>query len=222
MAWLEARASRAGYEERNLEASMQILEEHVEWAVMDRLRGLLERTRELGTEHTVTLSLSLVLSIVAWGRQRIGANPIEWGESLRKGLLTPVTRFPWLIPAECLDGDVEAYPNGKRQKGRLVPLRDASAWEFLIFLRNSVAHGDHRNIRPMSEALGQYDPRHRLSGFEISNNCNRITGVARLHEDVLVRFGTAAGRLFCAAYGLNANEQQDAEQGVLEREEQAA
>jgi len=206
---------------------MEIRVEDAEWAVMDRLRQILEGIDKIGTEYTVTLSLSLLLSVVAWGRQRLGENnlPGERPENIKKVILLPITSPPWSVSKDDLSGDIEAYPQGlwlPKQAAERKPFAEAHAWELVVFLRNSMAHGDHRNITPwIGEPLPVRAER-KLLGFEICSAPGGgqrvpLTGSIRLTEETMVRVGKTLADAFCKGYGLSVTKQQDATKGLIER-----
>jgi len=126
-------------------------ERHVEWRVVARLRELLDRQPE--AEHDVTLTYSLFTAILCWTCQRMRDNgrslPI-WKELGRERAADQ----PW--------GVRDLHPDKLEAGTRDLDALTGSA--FLVGLRNAMAHGDDRTVRPYHTGR-EGRPDRRLVGF---------------------------------------------------------
>ncbi|MGH6769385.1 MAG: hypothetical protein ACRECO_10255, partial [Xanthobacteraceae bacterium] len=117
---------------------MQITDDHVEWAVVNRLQKMLEALPH--PEFNVTETYALFVSILCWTIQRVRTKGTSETDVLAKDLWIRLQKqkageVPWSVAPDC------AKPN------------EVSASEFLFELRNAVAHGDATNVRPMHRDL---------------------------------------------------------------------
>jgi hypothetical protein len=168
---------------------MQITDDHVEWAIVNRLQKMLEEPPH--SEFNVTHTYALFVPIICWTLQRIRANGRTGADALAANVLNKLKRqkieeAPWKI-----------VPDGEGFQGM-------SADRFLINLRNAVAHGDARRIRPFHRTVrGQSSC--DLVGFsfqceEKDNRNNTVwTGTIKLREDDLRRIGIELAKAFCRA-----------------------
>jgi hypothetical protein len=180
----------------------EITKEHVEWAVVDRLRQMLERPSE---EFKATETYALFTSALCWVMQHIRIPEREaqhdkdravralW-EKLRE---TPVTALPW---------EVQTPGTGpiKREERHAIGVpsprgfADHNVARFLKNLRDAAAHGDARNVSP-------FNAHGFLLGFTFScserggGGGTAWTGEITLLRSDMQRIGTALCRLYCDA-----------------------
>ena len=133
----------------------EIKDWHVEWRVVDRLRELLENLPD--TKHEVTLTHALFTSTLCWTCERLrdernaGFHRDLWLELDQEN----VNHMPWSIDQL----RPQMYEAGTSDLATL-----PASW-FLVGLRNSVAHGDHRNVLPY-HTFGRGADR-ELRGFQV-------------------------------------------------------
>ena len=129
-----------------------IRDEHVEWRVVARLRELLEQLPP--AEHDVTLTYSLFSTVLCWTCQRIRSGNADAAGSVWETLKQDrAIEAPWLLG----DLKAEVVETGE-------PVEGVPASVFLVSLRNAIAHGDDRRVRPLHHGeKGKAD--HRLTGF---------------------------------------------------------
>jgi len=157
--------------------------DHAEWAVVDRLCRML--TEPSHRTFNVTQSYSLCLSILAWVMQRVrtpngNANTVEAvaAVGLVKALKNQkIEDFPWALETRSEDGNAAAGD-----------FRNYCAFEFLVWLRNAMCHGDARKILPVNQ-------NNVLIGFEMRMTEKKVF----LREADLRRIGQALANLYCNA-----------------------
>ncbi len=195
-----------------------ILDEHVEWAVVNRLKAMLEDPPK--TKFNVTQSFALFSSILLWSKNRawVGGDRGDQGRFLseadqaaaeaRKRLReSQICGEPWLLSRRA--------PN-LRSASRLQELdlgaeeinadfETMTAEAFFKWLRDALAHGDGRTIRPI------HKPSHRskstlLVGFRIEmcerKGSARILSLSLYHADMR-HLGAALADYFCRAMSGN-------------------
>ncbi len=189
-----------------------ISDEHVEWAIVNRFKAMLHAPPK--TKFNVTQSFALFSAILLWTKQRawVGGDAVsrppwfdqadhaarEAREALR---VTGICDPPWSLS--------KARPRFGRAQERdvsdFVPetintdFEGMSAEQFLKWLRDALAHGDGRTIRPLHKPSRTSDRTH-LAGFKI------VFPVERKSKDVLtlslyqadmVRIGSILADTFC-------------------------
>jgi hypothetical protein len=134
-------------------SSMDIKEDEIEWAIVQRTMELLD----VEAKHDITLTFNLFLGLILWPREAMHTEKkaVARGGGL-EALSDPIVGQPWKIPYECLSGNFNA---GTRDKPQPKPFIEATGWEFLIFLRNCAAHGPSA-IKPLNSSSSA-----RLLGF---------------------------------------------------------
>ncbi|MEX1206399.1 MAG: hypothetical protein WEB85_14235 [Dongiaceae bacterium] len=189
----------------------EIRKEHVEWAVVDRLRTILERTSQ--DEFEVTHAFALFSAICGWVRQHLGAfgSESEWPKGLEK-LCLPITCREWGLPGNAAYGAAEIWPFSGAPKVKM-DLSACTAWQFLVWIRNAMAHGDARSVQPIHEEVEKCAPNRRLTGFRFeSNGCRAdLTG-----RDMRV-LGIKFAELFCNGFSKDELFKADAKNHVSER-----
>lgn len=180
----------------------EITKEHVEWAVVDRLKQMLENPSE---NFKATETYALFTSALCWVMQhmRIPEKEAQHDKDravrelwdLLKG--TPVSAPPWTIQMPT-SGTIQR----ERPHGIVVPpsqgFADHNIARFLKNLRDAVAHGDARNVTP-------FNAHGLLLGFTFS--CSERehgrgvtwTGEITLLRSDMQRIGMELCRLYCNA-----------------------
>jgi hypothetical protein len=167
----------------------EITRTHAEWAVVDRLRSMLNEAPH--AEYNVTQSYGLCVAILAWVMQRIrtpeGQVPSPEDQAVRS-------------VKQSLDQQlVDALPWGLKTNGPSAQgpghgeFKDFTAFEFLKWLRDAACHGDARQIFPVNHGG-------RLTGFEFRPTVRG--GKERslvLTERDLRRIGSGLASLYCDA-----------------------
>jgi hypothetical protein len=176
---------------------MQITDEHLEWATVDRLREMLAAVNE---DYKVTNTYALFTAILCWVAQRIraqGDGPIDvraralYDEIARERAIDP----PWGLTAEGEHPQLLDFNFTERsevQNVAEVPMSD-----LLIALRNAVAHGDARKILPINHNGWLVGQRFLVSATE----GRRLlwTGRVDLRRDEMRRISATLAERFCAA-----------------------
>jgi len=202
----------------------EITDEHIEWAVVDRLRQML--TEPSHREFNVTQSYSLFTTVLCWVMQRVrirshevrpATNPRGRDDRRARALYlnwdnAPANADPWLLPTQSVPrialvgGHSVAIPAS-------VNFEHHSAARALVNLRDAAAHGDARNVIPMNaSALGGGT----LVGFrfrceEKENRKTTWSGEMTLLETDMRRIGVALANVYCQALS-SKNDSQDGNQ----------
>ena len=168
----------------------EITRDHAEWAVVDRLRAMLNETPH--AEYNVTQSYGLCVAILAWVMQRV-RTPENAANSQEDCAAISVKA--------ALDGQsVEALPWGLQTGGPAgrVPVcsdfRGFTAFNFLKWLRDASCHGDARKVFPENK-------NGELIGFKFqmkSDSDQKIRSLV-LRETDLRRIGSALADMYCKA-----------------------
>jgi hypothetical protein len=182
----------------------EIRDEHVEWAVVDRLRQILEKPP--ATDFNVTHTYAVFNSIVCWIMQRVRVNPIRnEGDRVAATIFAALsaqaaTNEPWLVPTSSAERIVR---NG------IASIRVPASCNFeghnlgrvLINLRDAFAHGDARKILPFN-VRGQ--SQRLLVGFKFvceEYRDRRVVwaGEITLIEEDMRRIGRCLAKTYCNA-----------------------
>lgn len=185
-----------------------ISDDQVEWAVVHRLKQMLDDPPE--TKFNVTQTFAHFTAILLWtkNRARIGdarPQPDDPGAQLRDRL-NGATIFddPWLLSREhpafpkapANEFQPEVGPINRDFEGK-------TAAQFLKWLRDALAHGDGRYIRPLHKPSVRYD-KTWLAGFKFTfneeRNSPRILTLHLYHHD-MIRIGRALADDFCRELG---------------------
>ena len=189
-----------------------ITDEHVEWAVINRLKAMLDEPPK--TEFNVTQSFALFSTVLLWTKNRawVAGNKEahqKWANQadqkahdVREALRgTKIVDAPWLLsmvlPQIVLVDLDHKPPHGDRQINS--DFVGMSAEAFFKWLRDALAHGDGRTIRPIHKRSKQ-DDKTLLAGFKIvfaeKRGSNRKLTLALYHAD-MTRIGASLADLFC-------------------------
>lgn len=180
-----------------------ISDDQVEWAVVHRLKAMLDDPPK--TEFNVTQAFAHFTAILLWTTQRIrvpvAAGPADHAaQRARRNLERhQITNPPWSLSLRppALD-NADILGDERDVNADFVGM---SVDRFTIWLRDSLAHGDGRNIRPVHKQSRRTGKEY-LAGFRIDFSERR--GAARMltlhlyHLDTL-RIGKALADNFCQA-----------------------
>lgn len=182
-----------------------IPEHQVEWAVVNRLKSMLETPTQ--TPFNVTLTFALFSTIVVWTKNRIwvgGRDPDQrafdqadhaaFGARQRLADVK-IMDAPWSLsrrpPLSAMQADGDHSINRD--------FEEISAEDFVVWLRNALAHGDGRSIRPLHKPSRDHS-REWLAGmiidFEERKGSERRLTVA-LYDSDMRRIGVQLADLFC-------------------------
>ena len=204
---------------------MEIRDEHVDYAVVDRLRTML--VAPPATDFEVSLSYAFFCTILCWVLQhvRVDKDPkaiqnlsddlaVEVAGALKK---ERASDLPWRCKLE-----ITGAPNG--EQGNELSTDDArfelSAFGLLKMLRDAMAHGDARKVTPIHDQAPHGS--RILQGFELKLEWKRGEdfGTAQLFCEGIIRLGSRLAQQYCDALRTAAKDShlaEDAERGVLEK-----
>lgn len=157
---------------------MEIGSEHVEWAVVSRLRDMLQGSAQ--APYDVTQAYAFFSAIIQWTVQRMrtkGSGPAD-DAARRFYARMKNENFARFLPAGELGHSVADLP----AEG---PVEGISVADFMIAVRNGSAHGDGRSVKPLhrKSADGKVTT---LVGFSIPWDDHSIM----LARPMMVSFGT--------------------------------
>jgi hypothetical protein len=192
---------------------MEIRDEHIEWAVVHRLSMLLEETHG---EFNVTATYSAFVPILCWVMQRIRANDGTAAHRLLEELQQE-TAEDWQIQTR--DDVAPLSEAAWKRVGPFPAFERRPADKVLIDLRNAVAHGDQRNVRPFHLAV-KGTGRVELKGFTFrcQEKVDRKVvwqGEITLLESDMRYIGHRLAERYCAALG-DADFRREASKGVVD------
>ncbi|ESS14721.1 hypothetical protein MOLA814_00282 [Betaproteobacteria bacterium MOLA814] len=167
----------------------EITKAHAEWAVVDRLRTMLNETPH--AEYNVTQSYGLCVAILAWVMQRV-RTPESTDNSTEDRAAISVK--------VALDGqNVEDLPwalntgGSERQLHTSGDFKGFTAYDFLKWLRDASCHGDARQVSPVNSGS-------TLGGFEFRASArNDRERTLVLTERDLRRIGLGLAAMYCQA-----------------------
>lgn len=127
---------------------MEITEDHLEWATVDRLRAMLASAHK---DYKVTHTYAIFAATLCWVMQRIRANGSEPNDLRARALHDELAAekaidVPWSLGTEGNERHFANFIPGRRVQN----ISDLSVLDLLIALRNAVAHGDSRTVRPFN------------------------------------------------------------------------
>ena len=184
---------------------VEIKTEDFEWAAIDRMGKMLEQPHP---KFKTTQTYSNFSAILCWTVQRIRTSPINPNTDLA-ARQTPQGDANFevfdAIQIAMFNDTIEGYfgrlPNAS---GRLNTLQhkdgnegDISALAFVIALRNAVAHGDGRKVKPVNRP-------NQLVGFEFSlsnpGNFPQWSCNTQLNRSAMAQIAGKMVNAFCASF----------------------
>ena len=184
-----------------------ISEHHVEWAVVNRLKRMLDDPPR--TTFNVTQTFALFSTVVLWTKQRMwvedGPNSAaDHAARQARGSLgkSCILDAPWLLSTS--KPDVAAVHGGPSTAVGDTSINtgfaNVSAADFVYLVRNSLAHGDGRKLRPLHKPSYRRAHTTDLAGFELGlsplKKGQPALTLALYHEDMR-RIGGQLADVFC-------------------------
>ncbi|MGO6803458.1 hypothetical protein ACCS50_23985 [Rhizobium ruizarguesonis] len=189
-----------------------IMDGHVEWAVINRLKAMLDEPPS--TKFNVTQTFALFSAVLLWTKNRAwvagnNAGNINFADAADQAAHTfrqllgkeVITSQPWSLPlqepqfAEVLK---QAKPAANPINGEF---KDMPVEDFVKWLRDAFGHGDGRTIRPLHKA-GKHGDQTWLSGFRIKFNERQNSSIIldlHFYEADMRRIGSLLADRFCKA-----------------------
>jgi hypothetical protein len=182
-----------------------IPEEHVEWAVVNRMKRMLDTPRD---DFSVTETFALFSGIVIWAKNRAWTHKDANLErdiaarSVRAALAEVlILEPPWGLSQTVPNWDGTAVTPLFPPEPVNADFEGMTAERFFEWLRNALAHGDGRTVRPLHRPSHDWRTEW-LGGFQI--RFNEIKGSERrllltLTKDDMRRLGGRLADAFCTA-----------------------
>jgi hypothetical protein len=181
-----------------------ILNEHVEWAVVSRMKAMLSDPPK--TKFNVTQSFALFSAIVLWTKQRVWVSdnlPLNQTDQSAKAVRSAlrgasIFEEPWSLSR--VRGEHSTIQEPEVSGSRInVDFEEMTTEQFIKWLRNALAHGDGRTIKPIHKLAKQSD-KSLLAGFEIQARANRDRErLLTLYHADMRRIGAVLADTFCQA-----------------------
>ncbi|HUO23051.1 MAG TPA: hypothetical protein VMU59_11100 [Caulobacteraceae bacterium] len=186
-----------------------IHEEHVEWAVVNRMKRMLETPRN---DFSVTETFALFSTIVLWSKNRAWTHESTNGQSdvaarsVRTKLAeTLILERPWSLSSR-----LPAWERGSLDRMATpveinADFKGMTAEQFFKWLRDALAHGDGRTVRPLHRPSRDWK-KEWLGGFEIEFKETRRSQrklLLTLTKDDMRRLGGTLADAFCTALSGN-------------------
>lgn len=189
-----------------------IRDEHVEWAIVNRLKAMLDEPPQ--TPFNVTQTFALFSSVLMWSKNRAWiagnngqlaqlADPADRrAHGVREAMRgTLIVADPWhlsRVAPQILLMDVEGQPPVPAD-GINADFEEMSAEAFFKWLRDALAHGDGRTIHPIHKRSAR-NGEALLAGFRImfraEQNAPALLTLHLFHDDMR-RLGSQLAELFC-------------------------
>lgn len=149
-----------------------ISQEHAEWAVVDRMRQMMEEPKG---EYLATQTYAMFSAILCWVLQHLRINPDDQGgpkdvaaiQLLGDLAEEPAADAPWSFPVSGNER-IEAVGAMEITVPGSVGFDGLKAKDLLCILRDAMAHGDARNVHP-------FNFNNLLLGFTFHHGARRIT-----------------------------------------------
>lgn len=185
-----------------------ITDAHVEWAIVNRLKAMLDAPPP--TDFNVTQTFALFSAVLLWTKQRgwvagdnaeLRPNATEAdrrAHAFRQGMRgDKIVDDPWRLPqvAPRLEPVEDA---GDAPRPINVDFHDMTAEAFFRWLRDALAHGDGRNILPLHKE-SRRDGRTLLAGFRVQGRNGPQRLILHLHHDDMRRLGSVLADRFCTS-----------------------
>lgn len=177
---------------------MEITEDHLEWATVDRLREMLASVHD---NYKVTHTYAIFTATLCWVMQRIRANGNQPNDLRARALYDELAAekavdAPWRLRTDGNEPQLANFIPG----GGVQNIVDLSALDLLVALRNAVAHGDSRTVRPFNRQGWLVGQNFKISGQGWS-------GEARLNRADMRHIGELLATRFRSALETNRQEQ---------------
>jgi hypothetical protein len=183
----------------------RITDDHREWAVVGRLRRMLEEPPH--NTFSVTQTYALFTAVLCWVMQRIRNSKIEneadrIAASVFEHLSSKrISDQPWAISL-APSGRIARIGTDAFHVQAPSNFEDHTASRFLINLRDAVAHGDARNVSPFNVPTERV-----LAGFTFrcserhKKDRRKVVwrGEITLLEDDMRRIGGHLAKIYCDA-----------------------
>jgi hypothetical protein len=189
-----------------------IADKQVEWAIVNRLKAMIDGPPQ--TPFNVTQTFALFSSILLWSKNRawvagnraaLAADAAEndrRADKARKALgRVLITADPWILSTTdpqiaFLGGEHDQVPSGARINS---DFENMTAEAFFKWLRDAVAHGDARTVRPIHK-VSMRTGMPLLAGFRFKfaeqYGSPRKLELCLYHDDMR-RLGSHLADLFC-------------------------
>jgi hypothetical protein len=190
-----------------------ISDEHVEWAIVNRLKAMLDEPPQ--TAFNVTQAFALFSSVLLWTKNRAwvaggSGERGQWENQVdhRAHSVREVTRDalitaePWLLSLKAPQSSLDDRLDEPEILGRRINahFEKMTVEDFLKWLRDALAHGDGRTIFPIHKNSIRTG-RTLLAGFRVifekSRGCPQKLMLDLYHDDMR-RIGSALADLFCS------------------------
>lgn len=148
-----------------------ITEDHAEWAVVDRMRQMIEAPQG---DYLATQTYALFTSVLCWVLQHLRIPQEQYltakdkaaHDLLRQLQGCDASKAPWFVPTAPVER-IERVGSSGISVPATLGFEGQTIEQALINLRNAVAHGDARNVKPFNSGP-------TLAGFTF--NCSDRTG----------------------------------------------
>lgn len=190
-----------------------IADEHVEWAIVNRLKAMLDEPPQ--TTFNVTQTFALFSSVLLWTKNRawVAGNHGQRGQwpdhadhrahDVREAMREKrITEGPWRLSLAVPQLVLVDRADGREIEDRRIntDFEAMTAEDFFKWLRDALAHGDGRTIKPIHKQSARTG-RTLLAGFRVEFNAERgaprILKLDLFHDDMR-RIGSVLADLFCA------------------------
>jgi hypothetical protein len=185
----------------------QITADHVEWAIVGRLRRMLEEPPH--QNFNVTQAYALFTTILCWVMQHIRiperaiTTPQDWtaNKLLIKLSAARIADAPWSVHVASIARIALIGPHSVSVPAPVGFENTHTADRFLVNLRDATAHGDARNVLPFNVNVGS---EHVLAGFtfacaEFRDRRKVWEGKLTLLETDMRRIGSHLAQIYCDA-----------------------
>jgi hypothetical protein len=193
---------------------VEISDDHVEWAVVNRMKNILEAPSV--TKFEVTQSFAVFTTILMWAKNRIWVDGNKTGKVVSlapSDIASRETRNQ--LRGERICGpfwhlsrvspeliSVNAKYTARKEQSEINSDFDSmTAEDFFKWLRDAIAHGDGRNIRPIHRRSVK-GGKTLLAGFTIVCAKARASGeqlTLTLYHADMKRLGARLADLFCGS-----------------------
>ncbi|MER9253978.1 hypothetical protein NKI59_19515 [Mesorhizobium sp. M0598] len=189
-----------------------IMDGHVEWAVINRLKAMLDDPPP--TKFNVTQTFAIFSAVLLWtknrgwvagkkARQPLVGEADQAADEFRKALAKElITSEPWSLSRRVPRFElVPQIGTNSRELSVNGDFQDMPVEAFAEWLRNAIGHGDGRTIRPLHK---HERPAYKtwLSGFQVffpeTQTSERVLHLC-LYDTDMRRIGSLLADRFCEA-----------------------